>query len=263
MDVNSGLWRVEMPSFRKIRPISYTFSKPPTCLVNVVRRSNSCFSSLANHIIQCPHHHTLQMKFSCNSKEKVPAQRIVKSHKWSGISSSCSPLKKWAKLLVQPMQANKVLYCIRMTKYSTVRLSQPTCSTGVSISKYPRLSMCFRISDTICTIQDEQHHQLHTACWYPLPKCMGSTWKRVGASRQEANFCTWSKDSCYFRVDNHIYIPTYSEPQLSSRTWWQEAPEIPSRASKTPKYTLFTFVDSAFQCPSGHATCPAVAAVIW
>lgn len=31
MVVNSGLWRVEMPSFLNIRPISYTFSNPPTC----------------------------------------------------------------------------------------------------------------------------------------------------------------------------------------------------------------------------------------
>jgi len=30
MLVNSGLWRVEMPSLRKIRPISNTRSNPPT-----------------------------------------------------------------------------------------------------------------------------------------------------------------------------------------------------------------------------------------
>jgi hypothetical protein len=31
MEVNSGLWREEMPSLRKMRPISNTRSKPPTC----------------------------------------------------------------------------------------------------------------------------------------------------------------------------------------------------------------------------------------
>lgn len=30
MLVNSGLWRAEMPSLRKMRPISYTRSRPPT-----------------------------------------------------------------------------------------------------------------------------------------------------------------------------------------------------------------------------------------
>ena len=44
--VNSGLWRVEMPSLRKIRPISNTRSMPPTisrlrCSSSAIRRYRS------------------------------------------------------------------------------------------------------------------------------------------------------------------------------------------------------------------------------
>jgi hypothetical protein len=47
IDVNSGLCLVETPSFRKIRPISNTLSKPPTCRVSCIHQTTS-ISSIAS-----------------------------------------------------------------------------------------------------------------------------------------------------------------------------------------------------------------------